>query len=117
MHMHAFCHSGDEVRALAANSHRGPFCLALSVPGPADLIMCMQHFGLILNYLRDGECDLPTDPRERKDLLREAEHYEVNCSIPRCILLSQVPKATFLVASTSSGAFLHPIYAVLALHC
>ena len=37
----------------------------------------MQHFGLILNYLRDGECDLPTDPRERKDLLREAEHYEV----------------------------------------
>lgn len=37
----------------------------------------MQHFGLVLNFLRDGECDLPSDPRERKELLREAEHYEV----------------------------------------
>ena len=40
----------------------------------------MQHFGAILNYLRDGECELPTDARGRKELLREAEHYEVSSS-------------------------------------
>ena len=48
----------------------------------------MQHFGLILNYLRDGECDLPTDPRERKDLLREAEHYEVPFLLTRALSLA-----------------------------
>ena len=49
----------------------------------------VQHFGLILNYLRDGECDLPTDPRERKDLLREAEHYEV------ILLLTHAPSSAY----------------------
>lgn len=38
----------------------------------------LQHFGAILNYLRDGECELPADARGRKELLREAEHYEVS---------------------------------------
>ena len=51
-------------------------------------VISVQHFGLILNYLRDGECDLPTDPRERKDLLREAEHYEVIILLTRALSLA-----------------------------
>lgn len=42
------------------------------------LVSFLQHFATILNYLRDGECDLPTDPRERRELAREAEHFEVS---------------------------------------
>ncbi|BDA46949.1 probable BTB/POZ domain-containing protein KCTD7 at N-terminal half [Coccomyxa sp. Obi] len=37
-----------------------------------------KHFATILNYLRDGECDLPSDPRERRELAREAEHFEIS---------------------------------------
>lgn len=42
------------------------------------LVSFLQHFATILNYLRDGECDLPTDSRERRELSREAEHFEVS---------------------------------------
>lgn len=40
--------------------------------------MCTQHFATILNFLRDAECELPASARERKELLREAEFYEVS---------------------------------------
>lgn len=41
-------------------------------------VLCTQHFATILNFLRDAECELPASARERKELLREAEFYEVS---------------------------------------
>ena len=39
-------------------------------------VLPLQHFGTILNFLRDGECDVPAHPKERRELLREAEAFE-----------------------------------------
>jgi hypothetical protein len=36
-----------------------------------------QHFGLILNFLRDGVCVLPVDEEARKQILQEADFYQV----------------------------------------
>ena len=35
-----------------------------------------RHFGLILNFLRDGACVLPADARGRRELLQEADFYQ-----------------------------------------
>lgn len=67
----------------------------------------VQHFGLILNYLRDGECDLPTDPRERKDLLREAEHYEVTLPLTRAPSSACSLEAPHLRPSQEQQTVLH----------
>ncbi|XP_002154388.1 BTB/POZ domain-containing adapter for CUL3-mediated RhoA degradation protein 3 isoform X1 [Hydra vulgaris] len=34
-----------------------------------------KHFGRILNYLRDGQCPMPEDKMELKELLAEAKYY------------------------------------------
>ena len=54
--------------------------------------MCTtQHFATILSFLRDAECELPATARERKELLREAEFFEVSgllqCPPFTCLLL------------------------------
>ena len=36
-----------------------------------------KHFGLILNYLRDGTCVLPADSQGLQEVLQEAEFYQV----------------------------------------
>ena len=36
-----------------------------------------EHFGLILNFLRDGVCVLPVSPEARRQLLQEADFYQV----------------------------------------
>ena len=36
-----------------------------------------QHFGLILNFLRDGTCVLPTDVDARRQILQEADFYQL----------------------------------------
>jgi len=36
-----------------------------------------KHFGVILNYLRDGDVALPASQRELEELLAEAEYYRV----------------------------------------
>ena len=36
-----------------------------------------RHFGLILNFLRDGQCVLPPDAGGRRELLQEADFYQV----------------------------------------
>ena len=36
-----------------------------------------QHFGLILNFLRDGICVLPTDVDARRQILQEADFYQL----------------------------------------
>lgn len=41
-----------------------------------------QHFGLILNFLRDGACTLPSEPGTRRELLQEADFYQVPNEAP-----------------------------------
>ena len=36
-----------------------------------------QHFGLILNFLRDGTCVLPTDVDARRQILQEADFFQL----------------------------------------
>ena len=36
-----------------------------------------QHFGLILNFLRDGTCVLPTGVDARRQILQEADFYQL----------------------------------------
>lgn len=37
-----------------------------------------QHFGLILNFLRDGTCVLPMDGDARRQILQEADFYQLD---------------------------------------
>ena len=37
-----------------------------------------QHFGLILNFLRDGTCVLPMDGDVRRQILQEADFYQLD---------------------------------------
>ena len=47
-----------------------------------------RHFGLVLNFLRDGTCVLPADAGGRRELLQEADFYQVcECSLA-CASLS-----------------------------
>lgn len=41
------------------------------------------HFQRVLNYLRDGSCVLPANVGERKELLVEAQNYQVLVDLPR----------------------------------
>ncbi|CAL8465005.1 g4540 [Coccomyxa elongata] len=36
-----------------------------------------EHFGLILNFLRDGVCVLPVNPEARRQVLQEADFYQL----------------------------------------
>jgi hypothetical protein len=36
-----------------------------------------KHFQLLLNYLRDGWCSLPTTANERRELLQEVRWHQV----------------------------------------
>jgi hypothetical protein len=36
-----------------------------------------RHFQLVLNYLRDGWCQLPKALEERRELLQEVRYYQV----------------------------------------
>jgi hypothetical protein len=40
-----------------------------------------RHFGLILNFLRDGACCLPADARGRRELLQEADFYQARARL------------------------------------
>lgn len=37
-----------------------------------------EHFGLILNFLRDGVCVLPVNAEARRQVLQEADFYQVH---------------------------------------
>lgn len=43
-----------------------------------------KHFGLILNFLRDGHCVLPTDSQGLQEVLQEADFYQVFLMYPVC---------------------------------
>lgn len=36
---------------------------------------CGKHFGIILNFLRDGQVSLPENPKDVAELLAEAKYY------------------------------------------
>nr|CAG4650290.1 EOG090X090D [Sida crystallina] len=45
---------------------------------------CGKHFGVILNFLRDGSVPLPENPREIAELLAEAKYYCVSELVAAC---------------------------------
>nr|CAG4639322.1 EOG090X090D [Daphnia magna]SVE79593.1 EOG090X090D [Daphnia magna]SVE81422.1 EOG090X090D [Daphnia magna]SVE82031.1 EOG090X090D [Daphnia magna]SVE82585.1 EOG090X090D [Daphnia magna] len=45
---------------------------------------CGKHFGIILNFLRDGSAPLPESPRETAELLAEAKYYCVAELVNAC---------------------------------
>ena len=42
-----------------------------------------KYFQLVLNYLRDGWCSLPSSAQERRELLQEVRWYQVRPSRSR----------------------------------
>lgn len=44
---------------------------------------CGKHFGIILNFLRDGQVSLPENPKDVAELLAEAKYYCITGKISR----------------------------------
>ncbi|KAJ8250920.1 hypothetical protein GJAV_G00214770 [Gymnothorax javanicus] len=53
---------------------------------------CGRHFGLVLNFLRDGSVPLPESQRELEEVLKEAQYYRVQGLVQHC--LSALKKRT-----------------------
>lgn len=51
---------------------------------PIFIDRCPKHFDLILNYMRDGDVDLPEERRELKEILREAQYYLLSVLVNDC---------------------------------
>ena len=49
-----------------------------SVQGRIFIDRDPQHFGLILNFLRDGTCVLPMDGEARRQILQEADFFQLD---------------------------------------
>ncbi|XP_036408521.1 BTB/POZ domain-containing adapter for CUL3-mediated RhoA degradation protein 1 [Megalops cyprinoides] len=45
---------------------------------------CGRHFGLVLNFLRDGTVPLPESQREIEEILTEAQYYRVQGLVQHC---------------------------------
>ncbi|XP_056462987.1 BTB/POZ domain-containing adapter for CUL3-mediated RhoA degradation protein 1 [Gadus chalcogrammus] len=45
---------------------------------------CGRHFGLVLNFLRDGSVPLPEESRELEEVLKEAQYYRVQGLVQHC---------------------------------
>ena len=52
-------------------------CCCLCCLGFAVIDRSGKHFGVVLNYLRDGDVALPESQRDLQELLAEAEYYRV----------------------------------------
>lgn len=61
-----------------------------AVPGWVILDRCGRHFGLVLNFLRDGSVPLPEDHKELDEVLKEAQYYRVQGLAQLCISAMQV---------------------------
>ncbi|XP_048846774.1 BTB/POZ domain-containing adapter for CUL3-mediated RhoA degradation protein 1 [Brienomyrus brachyistius] len=46
---------------------------------------CGRHFGVVLNFLRDGSVPLPESQRELEEVLMEAQYYRVQGLIQHCL--------------------------------
>lgn len=60
------------------------------VPGWVVLDRCGRHFGLVLNFLRDGSVPLPEDQKELDEILKEAQYYQVQGLVQHCLSAMQV---------------------------
>ncbi|XP_063076704.1 BTB/POZ domain-containing adapter for CUL3-mediated RhoA degradation protein 1 [Engraulis encrasicolus] len=54
---------------------------------------CGRHFGVILNFLRDGSVPLPESSRELEEILKEAQYYRIQGLISLCINTLQKRKS------------------------
>lgn len=59
-------------------------------PGWVVLDRCGRHFGVVLNFLRDGSVPLPEDRRELDEVLKEAQYYRVQGLVQHCLGAMQV---------------------------
>lgn len=53
---------------------------------------CGRHFGLVLNFLRDGSVPLPEAHRELEEVLKEAQYYRVQGLVQHCLTTIQMRK-------------------------
>ncbi|KAE8283066.1 BTB/POZ domain-containing adapter for CUL3-mediated [Larimichthys crocea] len=56
---------------------------------------CGRHFGLVLNFLRDGSVPLPEEHRELDEVLKEAQYYRVQGLVQHCLSAMQKQKDVF----------------------
>ncbi|CAB1419942.1 unnamed protein product [Pleuronectes platessa] len=56
---------------------------------------CGRHFGLVLNFLRDGSVPLPEDHKELDEILKEAQYYRVQGLVQHCVSAMQKQKDVF----------------------
>ncbi|XP_019744235.1 BTB/POZ domain-containing adapter for CUL3-mediated RhoA degradation protein 1 isoform X2 [Hippocampus comes] len=73
--LHSICNGGTEVN--------------IDSDGWVILDRSGRHFGLILNFLRDGSVPLPDDHRELDEVLKEAQYYRVQGLIQHCLTAMQ----------------------------
>ena len=66
---------------------------------------CGRHFGLVLNFLRDGSVPLPEDSRELEEVLKEAQYYRVQGLVQHCQNAMQV-LYIFLIPDLGSKIYL-----------
>lgn len=59
-------------------------------PGWVVLDRCGRHFGVVLNFLRDGSVPLPDECRELDEVLKEAQYYQIQGLVQHCISAMQV---------------------------
>lgn len=54
-----------------------------------------KYFQLVLNYLRDGWCNIPKAQEERKELLQEVRYYQVGLATfpAHCAVSYVAPRA------------------------
>lgn len=64
-----------------------------------------RHFGLVLNFLRDGSVPLPEDHKELDEVLKEAQYYRVQGLVQHCLSAIQVPTDVKELLETSFFLF------------
>lgn len=63
--------------SMLASMFNGSFTNSTDAKGRIFIDRDPTHFGLILNYLRDGVCILPADSQGLQEVLQEAEFYQL----------------------------------------
>uniref|UniRef100_A0A3P9MAA7 BTB/POZ domain-containing adapter for CUL3-mediated RhoA degradation protein 1 n=1 Tax=Oryzias latipes TaxID=8090 RepID=A0A3P9MAA7_ORYLA len=53
---------------------------------------CGRHFGVVLNFLRDGSVPLPDECRELDEVLKEAQYYQIQGLVQHCLSAMQKKK-------------------------
>ncbi|KAA8584962.1 hypothetical protein FQN60_003656 [Etheostoma spectabile] len=79
--LRSICNGGTEV--------------SIDSEGWVVLDRCGRHFGLVLNFLRDGSVPLPEEHRELDEVLKEAQYYRVQGLVQHCLSAMQKQKDVF----------------------